>query len=102
MGKYLNILEAPWQKQQEIFDEETVKFISSKISIWDYFGNPQATYLSYTGEEKSKMFREYYNKLVDTYFRTGNLFLFVFARVWLVYLVRFLILSLIFFFLVFF
>ena len=43
------------------------------------------------------MFREYYNKLVDTYFRTGNLFLFVFARVWLVSLVRFLVLSLIFF-----
>ena len=75
-----------------------MKFINSKISIWDYFGNPQATYLSYTGEEKSKMFREYYNKLVDTYFRTGNLFLFVFARVWLVSLVRFLVLSLIFFF----
>ena len=62
--------------------------------MWDYFGNPQATYLSYTGEEKSKMFREYYNKLVDTYYGTGNLFLFVFARVWLISLVRVSVLSL--------
>ena len=94
MGKYLTILETLQQQQQEIFDEEKVKFINSKISIWDYFGNPQATYLSYTGEEKSKMFREYYNKLVDTYYGTGNLFLFVFARVWLISLVRVSVLSL--------
>ena len=40
------------------------------------------------------MFREYYNKLVDTYYGTGNLFLFVFARVWLISLVRVSVLSL--------
>ena len=58
-------------------------------------GIPQATYLSYTGKEKSKMCRKYDNKLVDKYFETGNLFLFFFVCVWLISLVRVWLLGLI-------
>ena len=76
MERYLNILEAPRQQQEETFDEEKIKFINSKISIWDFFGIPQATYLSYANEEKSRMFKEYYTKLVDKFCGQGK-FLFV-------------------------
>ena len=60
MEKFLNILEAPRpQQQQNDFDEEKTRYISSKISIWGFYGIPQATYLNYPVEEKSKMFRDY-------------------------------------------
>ena len=58
-------------------------------------GIPQATYLSYTGKEKSKMCRKYDNKLVDKYFETSNLFLFFFVCVWLISLVHVWLLGLI-------
>ena len=74
MEKYLNILEAPRQQQEETVDEEKVRFINSKISTWDYFGVPQATYLGYTNEEKSRMLIEYYNKLVSRYYGQVNFF----------------------------
>ena len=97
MEKYLSILEASRQQPQETFDEEKVKFINSKISIWDYFSTPESTYLDYTGEQKSRMFKEYDNKLVDKYCGTGDLILFIFAYVWLISLVCVSILGLIFF-----
>ena len=68
MEWYLNILEARPQQQEETFDEEKGRFINSKMSIWDYFGVPQATYLGYMNEDKSRMFKEYYNKLVNRYY----------------------------------
>ena len=69
--EFLNILEAPrQQQQQDNFDKEKTKYISSKISILDFFGIPQATYLNYPVEGKSKMFREYYSKLCEKYYRS--------------------------------
>ena len=94
MEKYLSILEACQQQPQETLDEEKVKFINSKFSIWDPFGIPQSTYLGYTSE-KSRMFKGYYNTLVK-YYGIGNLILFIFACVWLISLVCVLILGLIF------
>lgn len=68
MNKFLNILEKP--QQEETFDEEKVHFINSKIFIWDFYGISQATYLCYNNEEKSKMFIDYYKKLVENFY--GN------------------------------
>ena len=68
MDKFLSILEAPRPQQQDDFDAENVCFINSKISIWDFYGISQATYLSYSVEEKSKMFKEYYLKLLEKYY----------------------------------
>ena len=69
MEKFLNISEAPPpQQQQGSFDEEKTRYISSKISMWDFFGIPQATYLNYPVEEESNMFREYYFKLCEKYY----------------------------------
>ena len=67
MERYLNILEVSRQQQEETFDEEKIRFVNSKISIWNFFGVSQATYLGYTNEEKSRMFKEYYSKLVNKY-----------------------------------
>ena len=74
MEKYLNILEATQPQQDKTFDEEKVRFINSEISIWDYFGVPRATCFGYTNEEKSRMFKEYYNKLVNKCYDPGKIF----------------------------
>ena len=46
------------------------KFASraQKISVWDFYGTPQATYFSDLVKEKSKMFKEYCQKLLDKYY----------------------------------
>ena len=71
MEKYLSIIEVPC-RQEETFDEEKVKFISSKISIWEFSGVPQISYLASSTEEKSAMFKQYYKKLISKYY--GNFF----------------------------
>ena len=74
MEKYLSILEAPG-KQKEKFNVEKIKFFSSKISIWNFFGVPQSSYLALSTEEKSAMFRQYYNKLESKFHgQSGKLF----------------------------
>ena len=74
MEKYLSIVECPWQ-QEKIFDEEKIKFISSKIAIWDFFSVPWESYLALPIEEKSVMFKQYYNELVSKYYsKSGNFF----------------------------
>ena len=67
MKKFLSIVEAPRQPE-ETFDEEKVEFISSQITIWDFFGVPQSSYLALSIEEKSAIFNQYYNKLVSEYY----------------------------------
>ena len=57
---------------QEEFDEETINFLSAKISVWDFFIIPQLFYLACRGEEKSKTFKYYYDKLLDKYFGEGK------------------------------
>ena len=86
MDEFLSMLKAhrPQQQQQD-FDAENVHFMNSKISIWDFYGIPQATYLSYPVEEKSKMFKEYHQKLLDKYYgSTGKKI--IFCLVWFVWL----------------
>ena len=84
MGRYLNILEAPWQQQQEIFDEEKIKFTNSQISVWDFFGVPQTTYLNNTNKEKSRMFKEY-SKLFNKFYGQGKFFVCFFWLVWQIF-----------------
>lgn len=56
---------------REIFDEEKVSSINSKISVLDYFGIPLATYLTYSDRKKSRMLS--YQKLVNKYFSLGEI-----------------------------
>ena len=79
MEKFLNILESPQpqQQQQDNFNEEKVRYTSSKISIWNFFEIPEATYRNFSVPEKSKMFREYYARLCDKYYgSTGKKIIF--------------------------
>ena len=77
MDRFLNILEENQPTPEEIIDEAKLKYIASQISLWDFFGIPQANYLSLSKDEKLRMFREYYKKLVLRYFRGKNIYFFV-------------------------
>ena len=67
MENFLNIVEV-LHKEEETFDEENVKFISSKISIGTFFDASYYSYLDLSIKEKSERFRWYYNNLVSKYF----------------------------------
>ena len=77
MHKFLIILEE-YQQQDQCIDAEKLKYITSKISIWDYFSIPRAQYLALNDAEKSRVLNDYYQKLVTKYFGIGkNFFWFV-------------------------
>lgn len=77
MDGLLSILEQRQQLLEECIDEQKPRFVASKFSFWDYFGIPQAHYLTLDKTEKSRTLGEYYNKLVLQYFGSKNLFYFV-------------------------
>lgn len=45
--------------------KEKLRYIASEITVWDFFGIPQSTYLAYSNDEKLRMVNEYYKKLVQ-------------------------------------
>ena len=55
MDPYLIILEEPQPKSEGKIDEEKLRFIASKIAIWDFFGIRQSTYFGifYKGKIKN-------------------------------------------------
>ena len=80
MDHFLNILE---EKQPEkIIDETKLRYIALQISIWDFFGIPQADYLAFSMDKKWRMFSEYYKKLVLKYFGGKNISFFLSEIVW--------------------
>ena len=72
MNKFLDILETSQAQQEETFDKEKVQFINSKIAIWSHYGISKSAYLSYSHEEKTKMFRDYYKNLVEKYYSNNG------------------------------
>ena len=52
MDRFLNILEEPQPKPEENIDEKKLRHIASKISIWDFYGIPQANYLPFLRRRK--------------------------------------------------
>ena len=73
MDRLLDILEEKIWKPAEIFDEERLRYIASQIYIWDFFGVSQSNYIVLYSAEKSRMFNEYYKKLVLKYFGRKSL-----------------------------
>ena len=69
--------------QEECIDEQKLRYIDSKIAIWDLFGIPQAHYLGLDTNKKSKMLNEYYKKLVPVYFGDGKNDLFFLFEFWI-------------------
>ena len=68
MEGLLSIFEKTPQPRQEYIDEEKLRYIASKVAIWDYFGIFQAHYLALNKTEKSRMLSECYRKLLPVYF----------------------------------
>ena len=70
METLLSIFEK--KPQEEVIDEQKLRYLASKVAIWDHFGIPQAHYLALDKTEKSKMLSEYYKKLIPLYFGDGK------------------------------
>ena len=73
--------------QEEIINEQKLRYLASKVAICDHFGIPQAHYLALDTNKKSKMLSEYYKKLLPVHFGDGKndtFFLYVF---WLFFIV---------------
>lgn len=62
MDCVLNILEEKQPTPDEIIEEEKLRYIASQITIRDFFGIPQSTYLAFSKDEKLRMFNECYKK----------------------------------------
>ena len=60
MDCVLNILEEKQPTPDEIIEEEKLRYIASQITIRDFFGIPQSTYLAFSKDEKLRMFNECY------------------------------------------
>ena len=56
------------KQQEEVIDEQKLRYLASKVAIWDHFGIPQAHYLALDTSEKFEMLSEYYKKLLPVYF----------------------------------
>ena len=78
--------------QEKVIDEQKLRYLASRVAIWDHFCIPQAHYLALDTNEKSKMLSQYYKELLVVYFgvlRTLNYFclnsgFFLSFRFWIV------------------
>ena len=64
MERFLSIFKQKQELPVKTIDEQKLCYIASQVSISNYFGIPQANYLALDKNEKSRMFSEYYNKLI--------------------------------------
>ena len=69
MKNFLSIFE---QKEEVKIDEEKLRFLATKVDIWDHFGITRSQKLSLDTDQKAKMLKEYYKKLVAVYFGEGK------------------------------
>ena len=75
MEQYLNKKEPA--SEEPIIGKQKLCYIVSKISIWDFFGIPQANYLALDKNEKVRMFSDYYKNLVFKYFGGKKIYFFM-------------------------
>ena len=82
MDRLLSIFEPNQQVVEESrYDADKLRFMRSKISIWDFFKISQAGYLVLAVNEKSRMLNQYYNILNTQYFGYGNSFFSLFWNI---------------------
>ena len=65
----LNLLSIVLQENKPI-DEEKLKFICSKSTIWDYFKITKEHFLSLNESEKIQMLYRFYTELEAVYYGT--------------------------------
>ena len=54
MEHFLSMLEHKQQPPEETIDDQKLCYIASQVSIWDYYGVPQANYLALEKNKKIK------------------------------------------------
>ena len=54
MERFLSILEQKQQPSEETIDKQKLRYIASQVSVWDYYGVPQANYLALEKNKKIK------------------------------------------------
>lgn len=75
MEKFLALVE---QKQEIEIDENKLKHMISKISIWDFFGISQCQYfLLSVKKKKTEMLKKYYTENVLVFYGDGKISYFV-------------------------
>ena len=71
MEKYLSMLEGPRSSALAI-DETKLKFLNSKVSIWDRFTISEKSYKSSSIEEETSMLNRHFSELYQKYYDSGN------------------------------
>ena len=75
MDRILSVFEPNRQVvEKSCYDADKLRFMRSKISIWDFFKISQADCLALAVNEKSRMLNQYYNILNTQYFVYGKSF----------------------------
>ena len=67
-----NLLSIAETSQEIQIDEEKLRFICSKVNIWNHFGISKSQYVSLNNDEKLKMLKGFYKCLLPVYFVEGK------------------------------
>ena len=67
-----NLLSIAETSQEIEIDEQKLRFIWSKVNVWDHFGISRCQYVSLGNDEKLKMSKGFYNSLLSVYFSSGK------------------------------
>ena len=67
-----NLLSIAETSQEIQIDEEKLRFICSKVNIWDHFGISKPQNVSLNSDDKLKMLKGFYKSLFPVYFGEGK------------------------------
>ena len=67
-----NLLSIAETSQGIEIKEEKLRFMCSKVNIWDQFGMSRSQYISLSDDEKLKMLKGFYKALLPVYFSSGK------------------------------
>ena len=56
------------EKKEVNTDKEKLRFIATKVNIWDHFGITRSQYVSLSAEKNLKVLKTYYKYLAPVYF----------------------------------
>ena len=68
--------------QKVHIDEEKLKYITSKVNIWDHFGISMSHYVSFDNDEELNIVKRFYMDLLTVYFKGGKFNFSCFDCVW--------------------
>ena len=66
MEKLLSLTES--SQPEPTMEKEKLRYVISKISIWDYFNISKSIYKALCVNEKSRLLNKYYSELYEKYY----------------------------------